>query len=75
MVILTYSVSFKCIATRSFSKWRLNIFSGGNHPLPQYPPSLTAYYLRPTPPKGVPGYPIFFFVTNKMTVKDVGLVY
>ena len=34
MVFLTCSVSFRSISCRYFSKWRLKIFSGGNHPLP-----------------------------------------
>ena len=47
-----YTVSFK--TTQSifcFSKWRLLIFSGDNHP--QYPPSLTAYL---TPEGGTPDF-------------------
>ena len=58
MVFLTSSVSFRSISYRYRSKWRLEIFSGGNHPLPD-PRTLTAY---PTPVLG--GTPGFFFHQN-----------
>ena len=29
---VTYSVGFTCIACKYFSRWRLKIFPGGNHP-------------------------------------------
>ena len=33
MTFLLYTVSFKTILSKCFSKWRLLIFLGGNHPL------------------------------------------
>ena len=46
MIVLVYTVSFKTIQSKNFSKWRLLIFSGGNHP---YSPSFTAYLSPRTP--------------------------
>ena len=57
IVFLTYSVSFRFISCRYFSKWWLKIFSGCNHH--PYPQTSTAY---PTPCSGVP--PDFFFHQN-----------
>ena len=37
IVFLTCSVCFRSISWRYFSKWRLKIFSGGNHPPPPVP--------------------------------------
>ena len=53
MVFLTCSVSFRSISCIYFSKWRLKIFSGGNHPLS------SDFDCLPYP--RVRGYPGFFF--------------
>ena len=60
-----YTVSFKTIQSIFFSKWRLLIFSGGNHPLTRHLWRLT----RTPPPVGTP---IFFI---KMTAKWCTLDY
>ena len=63
MVFLTCSVSFRSISCRYFSKWRLKIFSGGNHPPPPVP---WDFYSLPYPRvRGTPG-----FFSIKITAKD-----
>ena len=56
MVFLTSSVSFRSISCRYLSKWRLEIFSDGNHP----PPTIGLWQLTLPPCKGAK-YSIFCF--------------
>ena len=57
VVFLICSVSFRTIPWRFFfSKWRLKIFWGGNHPLPSDFEGLPYHHLR--------GYPRNFFHQN-----------
>ena len=58
MAFLTCSVSLRSISCRHVSKWRLKIFSGGNHHL--YLRNLTAYH---TPVSG--GTPDFFHQNDR----------
>ena len=58
VIVIVEFVSFRTIPWRNFSKWRLKIFWGGNHP-PPYLRTLTAY---PTP--RLRGYPRNFFDQN-----------